>query len=156
MIVEACKEYKERYVYTILKGEKEKKVKYEELIKDIYRVSNYFADMYLQKKTIAILGKNSYEWIVIYCAILFSGNSVAPLDKDISREEVDLFMKQLQCVVLLFDGEKKEIMENEFPYNAYTFGDIVDRASNQYTDSENVFKRMDAIFLGASACRKAI
>ncbi len=147
IIIEACKKYKEKYIYTILEREREKKIKYGEFIKDVYRVSTCFADMNLQNEPIAIWGKNSYEWVVIYCAILFSRNIVVPLDNDISQEEADLFMNQLQCKILLYDSEKDKIVENAFSYNAYAFGNIVDKASGKYTNWRNAVDRINTIYV---------
>ncbi len=147
MIIEACKKYKGKYIYTVPEGEGDKRIKYEEFIRDVYRASAYFVNMELQNEPIAIWGKNSYEWVVIYCAILFTKNIVVPLDNDMSSKEAELFMTQLHCRLLLCDSEKSQSIKTNFSDNVYVLKDIVNKAMGKYTNWKNTVNAINTIYV---------
>lgn len=58
---------------------------------------------------IGIMGENSYEWLVIFMAIIFSGNVAVVFDKDMSEEELYDTADRMDLALMLADsacGEK--------------------------------------------------
>jgi len=51
---------------------------------------------------IAVLGGNSYEWIISYFAIANGGNTVVPLDKDLLAGELLFFIENSGCAALIY------------------------------------------------------
>ena len=58
--------------------------------------------------TIAILGENSYEWMVAHAAILFSGAVALPLDTALSADEIAQRLKFAKASVLLYSALYEE------------------------------------------------
>ncbi len=54
------------------------------------------------KDKIAILGENSYKWIVSYFAVTNTGNVALPLDREISPKELGDFINLCQCKAVIF------------------------------------------------------
>ena len=65
-----------------------RKSSYRQLVDDIYRLTFILAGKSIKNMNIALLGGNSYEWLVTYFAIILSGNVVVPLDKELSDNEI--------------------------------------------------------------------
>lgn len=55
---------------------------------DIRRLVNSFAERNIENETIAIIGENSYMYLVVFFAIVISGNIAVPIDKDASKEDI--------------------------------------------------------------------
>ena len=65
-----------------------------------------FGTMLLQKgikdEKIAILGENSYKWIVSYFAVTNTGNVAVPLDRELSCEELAALVNRCGCKCVIF------------------------------------------------------
>lgn len=75
-----------------------------EFSSDIDALGTYFFSLGLQGKHIAILGKNSYEWIVAFCAIVNGGSVAVPIDKEQPPETVQKLLKQSDCSVIIYSN----------------------------------------------------
>lgn len=67
------------------KGIKEKTIK--EFLDDINAFGTWLHHQDIIDAHIALIAPNSYAWIVIYFAVISSGNLIVPIDKDLSIEE---------------------------------------------------------------------
>jgi len=59
---------------------------------------------------IAILGGNSYEWIVSYFAVANGGNTVVPLDKDLLAEDLIPLMEDSGCTALIYAPDYEDMI----------------------------------------------
>lgn len=67
---------------------------------------------------IAILGENSYKWIVSYFAVTNSGNTALPLDRELSMEELADLINRCGCKGLVFSktfGEFADYFKENCP-----------------------------------------
>jgi len=65
---------------------------YKDLYRDITMLSNYLAFKY-KNKHIAIIGSNSYNYIVTFLSIIISGNTAVVIDKDLSKEDITKMLR---------------------------------------------------------------
>lgn len=63
-------------------------ITYERLRSDIEALSKYFMAHNLCGKRIAVIGKNSYEWMLVFLSALCSGSIIVPLDKGLFECEL--------------------------------------------------------------------
>ena len=54
---------------------------YQDFYEDVRLTSNYIANLY-NNKHIALIGENSYNFLVLFMSIVISGNCVVIIDKD--------------------------------------------------------------------------
>ena len=77
---------------------------------------------------IALLGENSYEWMVCHAAIVFSGSTVVPLDMDLSSDEIADRLKFVGAAALAYSslyGEKAADVARKVPgLTVAAFGSI--------------------------------
>jgi len=61
---------------------------------------------------IAILGGNSYEWIISYFAVANGGNTVVPLDKDLSAEDLAPLIESSGCTALIYAPDYEDMVSH--------------------------------------------
>ena len=73
-----------------VKGSQKVEKTYNEVASEIEALAKEINCLNLVNKNIAVLGENSYEWILSYLAITVSKNTVVPIDKDLDINDVNL------------------------------------------------------------------
>ena len=123
IVYNSVKLYGEQVAY-VIKHKENKDVTYEnitykKLLEDINKLGTTFFDMGFQKKRIAIIGKNRYEWALTHLANMLGGIVSVPLDKDLQYDELEnsLIRSKAECIV--FD-EKLADMVAEIEKNGKT------------------------------------
>ena len=62
-------------------------------------------------KRVALLGENSYEWIVGYFATVNCGNIVVPIDKELKVNEIANLLNDSESAILFYSKAKEKIAE---------------------------------------------
>ncbi|MBR3837692.1 MAG: AMP-binding protein [Clostridia bacterium] len=65
--------------------------------------------MGLQGKRIAVIGFNSYEWILTYLAVICGVGVIVPLDKELTEPEVLLSLERAKCDAVVFDAKHENL-----------------------------------------------
>lgn len=105
IIYNSVKLYGEKIAYVIKHKEKKEvvyeNITYKKLLEDIKKLGTAFFDMGFQKKRIAIIGKNRYEWALAHLANMLGGIISVPLDKDLQYDELEnsLIRSKAECIV---------------------------------------------------------
>lgn len=92
------------------KGE-EIKVSFKQLQKDINAFGTYLHNKGYRNAHIAVVGENSYEWIVSYFAIVNGGNVVVPIDKEATAEDVKFQLNKSDTVLLIHSNTYSDVAE---------------------------------------------
>ena len=94
------------YSYRIKPSDKEVvKKKYEELRDDVRALASEFISMGVSGKHIALVGKLSYHWILVYYATLAVGGVLVPLDKEWLLADLAETGKKADVSFVLCDGD---------------------------------------------------
>ncbi len=112
--------YNDRVAF-IIKNKKEKqvsyqKISYKEFAEDVKKLGTGLINFGAENKKIAIIGKNSYEWVLSYISILLGVGITVPLDKGLQKDEIILSLKRSNAEVIIYDENLKEII-NEIKAN---------------------------------------
>ena len=75
---------------------------YKEFADEIEGFGTFLLSKGLKKDRIAILGENSYEWLIAYFSILGGGNTAVPLDRDLPVEDLLYNVKNSGCKAIVF------------------------------------------------------
>lgn len=100
----------------ILKHKKGKEVSYEEISfaqmeKTVDAVGTSMLKRGMQGKNIAIMGNNSYPWLIAYFGTLGGIGTCIPLDKGLPYEELESSLNRSYADILFFGKEQKERVE---------------------------------------------
>lgn len=85
--------FAERTSFVYREKGKEMSVTYKEFRKQVYSVGTVLCNMDLKKAHIAIIGENSYSWVLAYWTCLRGAGVVIPVDKDLSAEDTEYILK---------------------------------------------------------------
>ncbi len=84
---------------------------YKEFGSEIEGLGTFILSKGLKKEKIAILGENSYEWLLAYFAILGSGNTAVPLDRDLPAEDLLYNVKNSGCKAVIYSPVYADVAE---------------------------------------------
>lgn len=70
-------------------------ITYQQFWQDINALGTFFFEQGLKGVKIAVLGENSYEWILTYFAAVLGSNIIVPIDKELSNDEIGKLL--LRC-----------------------------------------------------------
>ena len=81
-------------------------ITYKKLYNDVIAFSNSLYMQGLEDKNIAVIGKNSYEWAVAYLATMNGLGTVVPLDKELTKEELDKSLSRIEVGALVYSKDQ--------------------------------------------------
>lgn len=88
-MVDFCaKTYGDDTAFWYMKGKKEIRHSFNDVKSDVYAMGTYLHSIGFKGSHIALIGENSYEWIVCYLAVICGGNVIVPVDKEQNPEDV--------------------------------------------------------------------
>lgn len=85
-------------------------VNYIRLKNEVEYLGRYLMKNNLGGKRIAVIGKNSYEWMVVYLSVVCSGGVIVPLDRGLMEFEIDEQLARSQADAVFYGEAFKEIM----------------------------------------------
>ncbi|MBQ2890483.1 MAG: AMP-binding protein [Clostridia bacterium] len=113
-MIEHCTiKYENNIAYKVKKTDENNKVYYDEitykrLANEVEGLARAFMEDGLTGKRIAVIGKNSYEWIVVFLATVCSGGVIVPLDRGLFDYELEDQLKRSEAVAIFYGPEFKE------------------------------------------------
>ena len=87
-------------------------ISYIQLRNDINALGTKFIDMGLKGKKIALIGENSYKWVVTYLSVTNGTGVIVPLDKDLTEIEIGNLIKRSGAEAIVFSKKMKEKVMN--------------------------------------------
>jgi len=105
-------------------------ITYKQLKERFYTLCNEFIALGLQGKGIAIIGKNSFEWVLSYLTAATVGIAV-PLDKEIHPEDAKAFMESAECEAVCYGSSYADNIQTLLSENvkAFPFTEIMNMSS---------------------------
>ena len=88
-------------------------ISYVKLREDIDSLGTKFVEMGLKGKKIAVIGENSYRWVVTYLAVTNGTGVIVPLDKELTEIEIRNLIKRAKPEAIVFSNKlAKKVMES--------------------------------------------
>lgn len=115
-IKDAINRYSDCIAFTI-KNKVEKQVTYTDITykefgDQIDSLGTGLINLGLKDKKIAIIGPNSYEWVLSYVSILFGVGIVVPLDKGLPAQEIEESIIRSNSDAIIFDEKYIDIIND--------------------------------------------
>ena len=137
IINNSSNKYKDKIAIREKKNKKIVSYTYGQLRDDVYALGTKLIDMGLKDKHIAIVGGNSYNWIVSYLAIITGVGVAVPLDKELDSEQISKLLEKGDASAVLFSkgflSSIDEIIENSKLEFAACLND-----TDKYTDVQTL------------------
>lgn len=87
-------------------------ITYARFAKETEYLARSFMKRGLAGKRIAVIGKNSYEWIVVFLATVCAGGVIVPLDRGLLDYEIEDQLRRSEATALFYGGEFRERVAN--------------------------------------------
>ena len=84
---------------------------YSELLMDINGLGTTFIKKGMKGKKIAIIGENSYKWVVSYFSIVNGTGVVVPIDRELKPEEIGNLLKRSGAAAVIYSKKLKSKVE---------------------------------------------
>lgn len=110
------------FIFNNAKKEEIKKT-YNDFYNDVTLMSNYLSNNY-KNKHIALIGENSYNYLVLFFSIINSKNVAVLIDKDLSKEKIQELLKKSDSKVLFYSKDYCDIDGLEKKYKSYFIEDL--------------------------------
>lgn len=87
-------------------------VSYAQFRQDVRQVAAWLLRKYKSRSHVAILGGNSYEWILSFQSICYAGFVAVPIDKDILENELQARLEHSDSISLILSDEYADLAEH--------------------------------------------
>lgn len=111
MICRKAKKCGSSAAFQYMRGKKMYNVSYREFLDDIIIEGNYISNLIEYPSHIAILGENSYQWIVAFTAAVMSGNVAVPLDKELDSTGIWELLMTDDSALCIYSSMYKDIVD---------------------------------------------
>lgn len=103
--------YSDRVAFQYRDGKQLQSITYSQFKKDVDLLCACFANQKLQRNKIAVIGENSYAWILTYFAAVLSGNIIVPLDKESPDNDIASLLTKCEVAVLVHSDSYSDTAE---------------------------------------------
>lgn len=118
----SVRRFSKRDAFKVLTGSSDyRTVTYGQFGDDLCALANSLINLGFSGRRIALIGENSYHWVLSYFAIVNSNITVVPLDKELAKEEILSFIKRTGVSAFIYSDTFKE----EVSYVAGNIPDIL-------------------------------
>ncbi len=108
----AGKEYGKKTAFQYRLNDEVAEVSFTKFSEDVEGLGEYLLKKGLKDGAkIALLGENSYEWVVTYFAAVNSGNVIVPIDKELKVPEIASILNGSESEILIYSNAKAECVE---------------------------------------------
>ncbi len=90
---------------------KYKGISYEQFLNDINGLGTKLIDMGLFGKKIALIGENSYEWVLTYFATVNGTGVIVPIDRELKAEEVLNLLNRAGVSTVFYSKKAKKTID---------------------------------------------
>ena len=84
---------------------------YRAVISEVRALSTYFNSKGLEGKRIAVIGKNSYTWVLTYLAVCAGTGIIVPIDKDLKAPEILNILNLSEASAVMYSDDVAESIE---------------------------------------------
>ena len=104
---------------------------HKEVLYDAETLSSFLISQGYHNTNIAIVGTNSYEWLIAFFAIICSGNIAVAVDAQLPPEKIERMLTDTDCSVLFVSDKCRDKITSNENLIIYSLND----ATNMKTDS---------------------
>lgn len=102
----------ERIAFRFRKGKNNiEEISYAQLYEDVKKAAAYTEATYGKNKHIAIIGENSYEWLLGFLGATCSGNVAVPTDKELPANEIAVLMNTAEVNAVYISKTYSDLIE---------------------------------------------
>ena len=90
-------------------------ISFDQLYRDVNALGTALMHLGAKDRHIAVIGENSYEWVVTYLATINGVGVSVPVDKELSEEDIAVILNQSDASVIVFSAGFAKIIQSVLP-----------------------------------------
>lgn len=145
--VDYCgKEFADKTAFHYLKKKTEIIKSYKTFKEDVEALGTYFIAKGYNRTHIAVIGENSYEWIVTYFATVNSNNVTVPLDKEASVDDLKYLVEKSDTALIVHSDDYLEEVEAagcDNLINMKDLGKIIDEGKALIANGDDSYSKVE-------------
>ena len=119
------------------KGRKEIVEKtYLDVYREVRKAASWVDKNYGRGNHIAVIGENSYEWLVAYLAATCTGNVAVPIDKELPAGEVEWLINKADVTKVFISKSYSDLVEGLSNVQAMTLDELIKASDSENEDYE--------------------
>ena len=123
---------------------------YGDFYHDVIIMSNYFSNTY-KGKHIALIGENSYNYLVLFFSIIISQNIAVVIDKDLDERKINELLKKSNSKIIYYSPDYTDIDNITKKYKNFSINDIEKTINeNKYEFKDNKIKNKERVIFFTS------
>lgn len=123
---------------------------YGDFYHDVTIMLNYFSNTY-KGKHIALIGENSYNYLVLFFSIIISQNIAVVIDKDLDEQKINELLKKSDSKIIYYSPDYTDIDNITKKYKSFSISDIeVTINENKYEFKDNKIKSKERVIFFTS------
>lgn len=123
---------------------------YEDFYNDVITMSNYLSNAY-KGKHIALIGENSYNYLVLFFSIIISQNIAVVIDKDLDEQKINELLKKSDSKIIYYSPDYTDIDNITKKYKSFSINDIEETINeNKYEFKDNKIKNKERVIFFTS------
>jgi len=111
MVDYVAAEYGDKPAFTFERNKATVSVSCRQFKSDIQALGTAFTNIGMSDSKIAVIGENSYEWILTYFATVNGGNVIVPLDKELPSSDIRNLIEESGAEMLVYSCEYSDVAE---------------------------------------------
>ncbi len=114
----AVKDAGSKIAYKFKDGDEIKEITFAQFVEEVGKLGAFLHENTTDKRHIACIGKNSYNWITAYMTALRGNGVFVPVDKDLPETDIIHVINNSECSIVFCDGKYEEFFRSsisEFP-----------------------------------------
>lgn len=111
LIETSADEFGEKTAFVLKKDNELYEVSYRRLFGEVKAFATYLNSLGLNGKRVAVIGKNSYNWVLSYLAVTSGVGVVVPIDKDLKAPEVLNILELSESSAVIYSDEVEETID---------------------------------------------
>ena len=116
MLKITTKRYGDRPFFTVFEDESKKTLTYNQVLAKVEKLSNWLIANGIKKgDRVAVMGKNSPEWALVYHSTFFASGIIVPIDNGLHENEVINVVRTAEPKIVICDDEKAPLFQKNFP-----------------------------------------
>ena len=104
--------YGEKIIFRTKKKKVDEAVSHNRLYDDVMKLATHFHHTYGERNRIAVIGENSYEWVLTYFAVVCSNNIIVPIDKELASADIAELLKGCEATVFVYSKDYDDIVDD--------------------------------------------
>ena len=117
MLYSSSELYDSRAAFLVKDSHKEpyRPISYSSFRLDVDAVGTALIEHGLKGEKIAVMGENSYEWVVAYFAVTCGTGTVVPMDKELKPEEIANLLNRAKVSCLMYTNKMEKVVKEVMP-----------------------------------------